>query len=113
MLKFLSICAVLVALGVVSVVSIPMDMEAVAATTTRPEATTEDTTGRLLSLPVPEKCANSKYLNLKLKHAIVKQMRKFGVLEICNSKYLSINNIIHTMKHLLFLWFLTKQMTTL
>merc|ERR1712029_147753 len=56
MLKFLSICAVLVALGVVSVVSIPMDMEAV--TTIRPEATTEDTTGRLLSLPVPEKCAN-------------------------------------------------------
>merc|ERR1712111_102645 len=33
-----------------------MDMEAV--TTIRPEATTEDTTGRLLSLPVPEKCAN-------------------------------------------------------
>merc|ERR1712203_685143 len=24
----------------------------------KPEATTEDTTGRLLSLPVPEKCAN-------------------------------------------------------
>merc|ERR1712168_1012067 len=27
-------------------------------TTQRPEATTEDTSGRLLSLPEPEKCAN-------------------------------------------------------
>ena len=60
MLKLLSICGV-VALGVVSVTSIPMDMESrETVTTIRPEATTEDTTGRLLSLPVPEKCANSK-----------------------------------------------------
>ena len=59
MLKFLhGICAV-VALGVVSVLAIPMDMDSV--TTNRPEATTEDTTGRLLSLPDPVKCANSKY----------------------------------------------------
>merc|ERR1712080_396979 len=40
----------LVALG--AVLSIPMEM-----TTTRPEATTEDTSGRLLSLPDPDKCA--------------------------------------------------------
>ena len=58
MLKFLSICAA-VALGVVSVLGLPMDMEA-GTTTTRPEATTEDTTGRLLTLPDPEKCANRK-----------------------------------------------------
>merc|ERR1712170_151285 len=57
MLKFQSICAC-VALGVVSVLTIPMDMDTV--TTIRPEATTEDTSGRLLSLPNPEKCANSK-----------------------------------------------------
>ena len=58
MLKFLgiSLCA---ALGVVSVLGLPMDMEA-GVTTTRPEATTEDTTGRLLTLPDPEKCANRK-----------------------------------------------------
>jgi len=56
MLKFLSIC-VCAALGVVSVLGLPMDMEA-GVTTTRPEATTEDTTGRLLTLPDPEKCAN-------------------------------------------------------
>merc|ERR1712132_30496 len=49
MLKFLG--CLLVALG--AVLSIPMEM-----TTMRPEATTEDTSGRLLSLPVPEKCAN-------------------------------------------------------
>jgi len=48
MLKFLSLC---VALGVAF--CIPMDL-----TTQRPEATTEDTSGRLLSLPDPEKCAN-------------------------------------------------------
>ena len=62
MLKLLSICGV-VALGVVSVMSIPMDMTESrdTVTTIRPEATTEDTTGRLLSLPVPEKCANSKF----------------------------------------------------
>ena len=54
MLKFLSIC-LSVALGLV--VTVPMDMT---TTTVKPEATTEDTTGRLLSLPVPEKCANSK-----------------------------------------------------
>ena len=60
MLKFLqSICAV-AALGLVTRVSgIPMDMETV--TTNKPEATTEDTSGRLLSLPDPVKCANSKY----------------------------------------------------
>ena len=52
MLKFLCICLT-VALGVV--LSIPMEM-----TTLRPEATTEDTSGRLLTLPDPEKCANSK-----------------------------------------------------
>merc|ERR1711981_572819 len=52
MLKFLSIC-LSVALGVV--VTVPMEMT---TTTVKPEATTEDTTGRLLSLPVPEKCAN-------------------------------------------------------
>ena len=82
MLKFLSICAVLVALGVVSVVSIPMDMEAV--TTIRPEATTEDTTGRLLSLPVPEKCANSKYFfnQETIVCIFVKTLRNFIVLEI-------------------------------
>ena len=56
MLKFLSIC-LSVALGVV--VTVPMTME-MTTTTVKPEATTEDTTGRLLSLPVPEKCANSK-----------------------------------------------------
>ena len=55
MLKFLSIC-LSVALGVV--VTVPMEM---LTTTVKPEATTEDTTGRLLSLPVPEKCANSKW----------------------------------------------------
>jgi len=49
MLKFLCICLT-VALGVV--LSIPMEM-----TTLRPEATTEDTSGRLLTLPDPEKCA--------------------------------------------------------
>jgi len=49
MLKFLCI-SLTVALGVV--LSIPMEM-----TTLRPEATTEDTSGRLLSLPDPEKCA--------------------------------------------------------
>ena len=59
MLKFLVVCCV-AALGVAGVLGLPMDMEA-AATTTRPEATTEDTSGRLLSLPDPEKCANSKY----------------------------------------------------
>merc|ERR1712203_1236874 len=48
MLKFLG--CLLVALG--AVLSIPMEM-----TTTRPEATTEDTSGRLLSLPDPVKCA--------------------------------------------------------
>jgi len=48
MLKFLG-CLV-VALG--AVLSIPMEM-----TTMRPEATTEDTSGRLLSLPDPVKCA--------------------------------------------------------
>ena len=52
MLKFLCICLI-VALGVV--LSIPMDM-----TTLRPEATTEDTSGRLLTLPDPVKCENSK-----------------------------------------------------
>merc|ERR1712186_21358 len=56
MLKFLVVCCV-AALGVAGVLGLPMDMEA-AATTTRPEATTEDTSGRLLSLPDPEKCAN-------------------------------------------------------
>merc|ERR1712203_1357194 len=48
MLKFLG--RLLVALG--AVLSIPMEM-----TTMRPEATTEDTSGRLLSLPDPVKCA--------------------------------------------------------
>merc|ERR1712203_191387 len=48
MLKFLG--CLLVALG--AVLSIPMEM-----TTMRPEATTEDTSGRLLSLPDPVKCA--------------------------------------------------------
>ena len=64
MLKFLqSICAV-AALGLVTRVSgIPMDMETV--TTNKPEATTEDTSGRLLSLPDPVKCANSKYFLLQ------------------------------------------------
>ena len=52
MLKFLCICLT-VALGVV--LSIPMEM-----TTLRPEATTEDTSGRLLTLPDPVKCENSK-----------------------------------------------------
>ena len=52
MLKFLCICLT-VALGVV--LSIPMEM-----TTLRPEATTEDTSGRLLSLPDPVKCSQSK-----------------------------------------------------
>jgi hypothetical protein len=52
MLKFLSIF-LSVALGLV--VTVPMEM---LTTTVKPEATTEDTTGRLLSLPVPEKCAN-------------------------------------------------------
>ena len=52
MLKFLG--CLLVALG--AVLSIPMEM-----TTTRPEATTEDTSGRLLSLPDPVKCAQSEY----------------------------------------------------
>ena len=51
MLKFLG-CLV-VALG--AVLSIPMEM-----TTMRPEATTEDTSGRLLSLPDPVKCAQSE-----------------------------------------------------
>ena len=55
MLKFLSLC---VALGVAFCV--PMDL-----TTQRPEATTEDTSGRLLSLPVPEKCAQSKFFFYK------------------------------------------------
>jgi len=51
MLKFLCICLSL-ALG--WVVCLPMEM-----TTPRPEAsTTENTTGRLLSLPDPVKCAN-------------------------------------------------------
>lgn len=53
MLKFLSVCCLCVALGVV--LGLPMEM-----TTLRPEATTEDTSGRLLSLPDPVKCANSK-----------------------------------------------------
>merc|ERR1712114_63345 len=48
MLKFLS--CLLLALGAVH--SQPMEM-----TTLRPEATTEDTSGRLLSLPDPVKCA--------------------------------------------------------
>merc|ERR1712110_552331 len=48
MLKFLG--CLLVALG--AVLSIPMEM-----TTMRPEATTEDTSGRLLSLPDPVKCS--------------------------------------------------------
>ena len=74
MLKFLrSICAV-VALGVVSVLAIPMDMDSV--TTNRPEATTEDTTGRLLSLPDPDKCANSKY-NLTFQHLPVSFPKNF------------------------------------
>merc|ERR1712180_544721 len=46
LLKFLCIC---VALG--SAMSLPMEL-----TTPRPEATTEDTSGRLLSLPDPVKC---------------------------------------------------------
>merc|ERR1711962_760874 len=46
MLKFLCIC---VALGLA--MSLPMEL-----TTPRPEATTEDTSGRLLSLPDPVKC---------------------------------------------------------
>ena len=54
MLKFLGVIAV-VALG--AVLSKPMGDK---MTTQRPEATTEDTSGRLLSLPVPEKCVNSK-----------------------------------------------------
>ena len=33
-------------------------------TTIKPETTTEDTSGRLLSLPISEKCADSKYLSL-------------------------------------------------
>ena len=53
MLKFLCIC-LMVALG--AVLSIPMEM-----TTLRPEATTEDTSGRLLTLPDPVKCENSEY----------------------------------------------------
>ena len=52
MLKFLGIVSV-VALG--AVLSLPMEM-----TTERPEATTEDTSGRLLSLPDPVKCAQSQ-----------------------------------------------------
>ena len=36
-------------------------------TTSAPEVTTEDASGRLLSLPNPEKCANSEYIGLALK----------------------------------------------
>ncbi len=50
MLKFLGI-----SLAVGAALSIPMEL-----TTTKPEETTEDTSGRLLSLPDPEKCAQSK-----------------------------------------------------
>ena len=64
MLKFLCICLV-AALG--AVLSIPMEM-----TTLRPEATTEDTSGRLLTLPDPEKCAQSKQL---VNDSIVKNQR--------------------------------------
>ena len=52
MLKFLCV-TLTVALG--AVLSIPMEM-----TTLRPEATTEDTSGRLLTLPDPVKCAQSE-----------------------------------------------------
>ena len=55
MLKFL--CCLTVALG--AVLSIPMEM-----TTLRPEATTEDTSGRLLSLPDPVKCAQSEWSSI-------------------------------------------------
>ena len=55
MLKFLG--CLLVALG--AVLSIPMEM-----TTMRPEATTEDTSGRLLSLPDPVKCAQSEWSSI-------------------------------------------------
>jgi hypothetical protein len=50
MLKFLCLW---VALG--AVLSIPMEL-----TTQRAEVTTEDTSGRLLSLPDPVKCSKSK-----------------------------------------------------
>ena len=64
MLKFLCIC-VTVALGVMvaQVLSSPMELP---TTTIRPEATTEDTTGRLLALPDPVKCENRKINKLKL-----------------------------------------------
>ena len=52
MLKFLCV-TLTVALG--AVLSIPMEM-----TTLKPEATTEDTSGRLLTLPDPVKCAQSE-----------------------------------------------------
>ena len=51
MLKFLCLC---LALG--AVLSIPMEL-----TTQRAEVTTEDTSGRLLSLPDPVKCSKSKH----------------------------------------------------
>ena len=59
MLKFLSICLI-VALGVMvaQVLSSPMELP---TTTIRPEATTEDTSGRLLALPDPVKCQKSEY----------------------------------------------------
>ena len=63
MLKFLG-CLV-VALG--AVLSIPMEM-----TTMRPEATTEDTSGRLLSLPDPVKCAQSESQHQTSNHQIIK-----------------------------------------
>ena len=53
MLKFLCLC---LALG--AVLSIPMEL-----TTQRAEVTTEDTSGRLLSLPDPVKCSKRKLHN--------------------------------------------------
>ena len=61
MLKFLG--CLLVALG--AVLSIPMEM-----TTMRPEATTEDTSGRLLSLPDPVKCAQSEWSSSFQSHIV-------------------------------------------
>ncbi len=55
MLKFLCLC---LALG--AVLSIPMEL-----TTQRAEVTTEDTSGRLLSLPDPVKCSKRKLHPLK------------------------------------------------
>ena len=48
---------ILVVFPMIASVVIGMDL-----TTIKPETTTEDTSGRLLSLPISEKCAESKCL---------------------------------------------------